>query len=59
LLGGEQLVALDASAGSLAWTASLGKRSGDGSLVHAVGPVVTDTRTGPQSTTELVGVRGR
>ncbi len=56
---GEQLVALDASAGSLAWTASLGKRSGDGSLVHAVGAVVvTDTRTGPQRTTELLGVRG-
>jgi hypothetical protein len=56
---GEQLAAFDPSAGSVTWTASLGKRSGDGSLVHSVGAVVvTDTRTGPQRTTELVGVRG-
>ncbi|HSR98642.1 MAG TPA: PQQ-binding-like beta-propeller repeat protein [Kofleriaceae bacterium] len=55
---GDQLVAMAAEAGTHTWIATLGKRSGDGSLVHAVGStVVTDTRSGPQRTTELVGVR--
>ncbi|HWO25092.1 MAG TPA: PQQ-binding-like beta-propeller repeat protein [Kofleriaceae bacterium] len=55
---GEHMVALEAMTGKIAWTASLGERSGEGLLMRAVGSmVVTDTYTGHGRTTELVGVR--
>src|SRR5262249_18440072 len=54
---GEHLVALD-DAGKITWACNLGKRVGEGSLLLASGStVVTDMRTGPGRTTEIVGVR--
>lgn len=55
---GEHVVALEAGTGTIAWTAELGKRPGEGSVILPVGStVVTDTRTGSGRTTELVGAR--
>src|SRR3954466_10640296 len=56
---GEHLVAVDPRSGKLRWSANLGAAAGEGSLLLAAGAtVVTDARTGPKRTTELIGVRG-